>query len=503
MNKKELDLLHRYLSGTILPEEIEPLEELLGNSAEARKTLRSLATVESKCQTMAESLQEPIKPDRPNRIPHRLSLFAVGAVALAILFAGFGWMYSQVNSSKGIARIIRIDGENSQLTKAKALQKGEHITLEQGMIEMAFLETGVHVIATAPLDIRIDSSRQVFLTEGEIKLHVPPQGVGFVVETLDRKITDLGTSFVVTTRKKESKVLVLDGQITVANRDGSGERLMAEGDLANFVDEGKINLRSKQPSEVPELSIQDMTSTTGSLPGIIFGFDQQIALGHPGTVYDYIAPAIMPLIKSGFRDRSCLDTMKKGASLRFTGVAGTYNQFPDRTGLPPYRRAAGWLAWYHGRVKAPLPGRYRFWGYADNQLLVAVDGKPVFEGSRYDSVLRRDLKVPRFNHPAMPCLNAVAGFASGPWIEVGGQPVQLDILFGETKANCTSALLLVEREGATYEETFWGQPKWALFLTEKPAQTEIAELEKLRLHMEEKLMGSFSISEDAFWSVQK
>ncbi len=52
-------------------------------------------------------------------------------------------------------------------------------------------------------------------------------------------------------------------------------------------------------------------------------------------------------------------------------------------------------------------------------------------------------------------------------------------------------------------ETFWGQPKWPLFLTETPGEDEIAEFERLVNYLEEKTMGSFSISEDAVWKVTR
>jgi hypothetical protein len=158
------------------------------------------------------------------------------------------------------------------------------------------------------------------------------------------------------------------------------------------------------------------------------------------------------------------------------------------------------MVWYHGQVLPPRPGRYRFWGYADNHLLVAVNGRPVFEGSRRDSPFK-ELGIPRTDNPALPCLIARAGFACSEWIELGGDPVQLDILFGEVGGNITSGLLLVEREGDTYEETFWGQPKWPLFLTEAPGEDEVAEFERLVSHLEEKMMGSFSIAENAVWKV--
>ena len=98
-------------------------------------------------------------------------------------------------------------------------------------------------------------------------------------------------------------------------------------------------------------------------------------------------------------------------------------------------------------------------------------------------------------------LIARAGFACSEWIELSGDPVQLDLLFGEVGGNITSGLLLVEREGETYEETFWGQPKWPLFLTEPPSANEAAEFTRLVDHLEQKTMGSFSVSSDAIWTV--
>jgi len=102
----------------------------------------------------------------------------------------------------------------------------------------------------------------------------------------------------------------------------------------------------------------------------------------------------------------------------------------------------------------------------------------------------------------LPCINAPAGFASGPWIELGDDPVQLDILFGELSGNKSFGLLLVEREGEAYEETFWGQPKWPIFLTEAPSDSHRSELDKIRAHMEEKLAGSFSVSSASIWTTE-
>ncbi|MDG1365126.1 MAG: FecR domain-containing protein [Akkermansiaceae bacterium] len=405
-----------------------------------------------------------------------------------------------------VAKVIRIDGagrtnQGRILTAGDQLRAGEKLSMNAGLVEMAFLDTGVHVIATAPLAFTTESTDRMFVHDGEVKLHVPPQGIGFVVETLERQITDLGTSFVVTAGENGSEVLVLDGQIAVGDRSGGGESLMFEGDRANFDRDGAINMSSRGPSGVPELRFTGGELELDSMRGRLLAFELSPTANSADR--DVIGARVLPLIQSGFQDESCLAGMKQVGPVRFTGVAGTYNEFPRAAGLEPYGEQFGWLTWYRGERIAPSPGRYRFWGYADNHLLVAVDGEPVFEGSRYSSSLREELGIPRRNHPSLPCLNSMAGFASGEWFEVGVEPVRLDLLFGEQGARLTSGLLLIEREGETYEESSWGQPMWPLFLTEPPSDGEMSELENLRRHMKDKLMGSFSISKDAVWNIRR
>ena len=515
MNEDELNLLHRYLDGAITPEELETLEDLLRNSAEARATLRSLATIDAKWQQLAadKAVATPsacvAAAGRSGRaIPIWLTLSAIAAS----LFVGvLGWLRAPkeraVEIERGIARVIRIEGEGKAgqdrvVFDGAELFAGEELAMQQGLIELAFRETGVHIVATAPLRMKLDSDRRVSLHEGQVKLVVPPQGVGFVVDTVGREFVDLGTSFVVTATPEGSEVLVLDGQIAVGQHAGESEELMHEGEFARFDRNGKLEKRSpaRLSLALPELSLPVTKPDASSLPGMILSHDGPPTIPRVELDDDVIGRDLLPLIRSGFQERVCLEVLKHGDPISFRGIAGAYREFPVRTGLAPYSREFGWMTWYHGDVIPPRPGRYRFWGYADNHLLVAIDGKPVFEGSRNNSSFKK-LGVPRADNPSLPCLIAKAGFARGEWIELSGDSVQLDILFGEVSGNITSGLLLVEREGDTYEETFWGQPKWPLFLTEVPGEDEIAEFERLLSHLEEKMMGSFSIAENAVWKV--
>ena len=544
MTDKELELLHRYLDGAITPDELESLEELLRNSAEARATLRSLATIDAKWQQLAadeafgqthtamvirsvrEGLEATVGSEEHPSLTRRVTSssadsdnarsltplwLTLTALATALVVGAFGWFRGPeeplAEAERGIARVIRIEGEGTtsgdrSVDDGAELFAGEELAMQRGLIELAFRETGVHVVATGPLKLTLDSDHRVSLHEGQVKLVVPPQGVGFVVDTAQRKFVDLGTSFVVTAGAKGSEVLVLDGQISVDNHDGVSEDLMHEGEFARFDRDGKIERRS--PSRVsqalPELSLAATRPGGGSLPGVVLGYDSPVAPVKDRLAADVIGRELLPLIQSGFRQSLPREPLKQGEPLSFRGIAGAFHEFPDRTGLVPYSRAGGWMAWYHGQVSPPGAGRYRFWGYADNHLLVAINGKPVFEGSRRDSSFK-DLGIERTDNPALPCLIARAGFACSKWIEVSGDPIQLDILFGEHGGNITSGLLLIEREGDIYEETFWGQPKWPLFLTDTPSAEETAEFERLVKHLERRTMGSFSVSEDAVWKV--
>ena len=406
-----------------------------------------------------------------------------------------------------MARVIRIEGDGTtgsagNVVDGSELFAGEELAMQRGLIELAFRETGVHVVATAPLRMKLDSDQRVSLYEGQVKLVVPPQGVGFVVDTAQRKFVDLGTSFVVTAGAQGSEVLVLDGQISVDDHEGTSEELMHEGEFARFDRDGMIEKRkpTRLSQALPELSLAATHPGENSLQGMVLGYNSPVESVKKRRSADVIGRDLLPLIHSGFKDRANLETFKMGEPLSFRGIAGAFHEFPDRTGLAPYSRQGGWMAWYHGRVIPPAVGRYRFWGYADNHLLVAINGKPVFEGSRRDSSFK-ELGIARTDNPALPCLIARAGFACSDWIEVAGDPVQLDIMFGEHGGNITSGLLLVEREGETYEETFWGQPKWPLFLTEAPSADETAEFQRLVDHLEQKTMGSFSVAEDAVWNV--
>ncbi len=503
--------LLKYLDGNLEKQERLEIEKHLKSDRNARDLLSSIAeqaVLVADAGRVVEARNTISKKEVlsfPNVYFWKWAFGGSAAIILLMITLLFTIGSEEGKSPQFLAKVIHSEGEakingEKKIASGDKLFPGDQLTISSGLIELAYNESGVHVLGTAPLNLKMNSSKRVNLLEGQIKLVVPPQGIGFVVKTPEREITDLGTSFVVKASKAGSRVLVLDGRIAVNGSSDDERQLMSEGELAKFGRDGQVQvrMRSEQDPDIAELTLAPLTPSLESLIGKILGFEGKTAIPRQKAKQDVIAQQILPLLESGFQDRSCLNAMKMSPPLRFSGIAGSYRTFPKRSRLEPYSPQFGWLAWYQGKVRPPTQGRYRFWGYADNHLLVAIDGNPVFEGSRRDSPFKT-LGIPRTDHPSFPCLNAMAGFASGPWFDLGSDGGQLDIVFGEIKNHETSGLLLIERDGETYEETYWGQPKWPLFLTEMPTEEGIAELENLRKQMESKLLGSFSVSEKALW----
>ncbi|MEO0448325.1 MAG: FecR domain-containing protein, partial [Verrucomicrobiota bacterium] len=278
------------------------LNHLLRSDPEARRMMARFLTEEQALighlrEETIVSLLDPTDSDRAEALSRkgglaspaiiavprsRLILGGMIVAALILTLTRLPGLLAPRDPERGVARIIRLEGSASshgsrQLASRAELFAGEKLTMNEGLIELAFRESGVHVIATAPLAIELESTEHMFLHRGEMKLVVPPQGVGFVVDTPERTITDLGTSFVVKSSQEGSKVLVLDGQIAVDAPTGGPQHLMSEGQVAKFGPNGAFRVRQRSGGhpDIPELSsLLFRDPSAGSLPGLLLGFQE-------------------------------------------------------------------------------------------------------------------------------------------------------------------------------------------------------------------------------------
>jgi len=111
---------------------------------------------------------------------------------------------------------------------------------------------------------------------------------------------------------------------------------------------------------------------------------------------------------------------------------------------------------YKGQVAPPSGGRWRFWGYGSEVCSVAVNGKTVLasnwiEHKKLNPIDTPDLDWKSSAPPGRPVHLGL--LTAGSWMNLkANEVVDLDILVGERAGGSFGAMLLIEKEGETYEQ---------------------------------------------------
>ena len=101
------------------------------------------------------------------------------------------------------------------------LSVGEY-ELQKGLLHLQF-DGGVMVYVEAPARFDAVSNSRVVLHGGRLSANVPPEGIGFTVETPEAEVVDFGTEFSVDVEGGTSEVHVFDGLVRV-NPGASNQR---------------------------------------------------------------------------------------------------------------------------------------------------------------------------------------------------------------------------------------------------------------------------------------
>ena len=127
------------------------------------------------------------------------------------------------------------------------------------------------------------------------------------------------------------------------------------------------------------------------------------------------------------------------------------NEAPKAFGVAKIVKPSRWIIHYKGQVSPPEDGAYRFLGYADDVIFVAVNGPLVLNGSR-DS-FNKLLKKTKWN-PTDKLRDYRVGngnLIAGDWLNLtAAQPVDIDIIIGEHPGGDFCAFLYYQKQGAAY-----------------------------------------------------
>jgi hypothetical protein len=234
------ELIDRILEGAASDEEAAEFQRWLKTPvnlqrfalrAELRSDLRrSLRRRHIQANALEASKDAAAPQEYPTpvfRLPKML-LMATGLVTAACLLITFMRPEDNSNPQPADASAATVvSNVSGLLTKGDQqwddakLPMGDY-ELQKGLLHLQF-GGGVMVYVEAPARFDAVSDKRVVLHSGRLSARVPPEGIGFTVETPAAEVVDFGTEFSVDVEGGASEVHVFDGLVRV-NPGASNQR---------------------------------------------------------------------------------------------------------------------------------------------------------------------------------------------------------------------------------------------------------------------------------------
>lgn len=223
------DLVQQYISGNISDEDSRALERELKEDESLRDWYLDALNLDSSLAAMVEAaemargLPVPLAVqslgDATGRCERLASRRLGWAIAVACSIALVTMLWGLVSAQGQKVEVLRVSEDFSGPWKAGNRITAHHLTWARGSFEMR-LPSGVRVTVDGPSDFRVLSPMKIRLASGKVTADVGEKGKGFVIETPEARVVDLGTVFGVdATRAKRTDVVVFNGTVEVYEKD--------------------------------------------------------------------------------------------------------------------------------------------------------------------------------------------------------------------------------------------------------------------------------------------
>ena len=226
MSADDHEQIERLLAGEATEAESSRLHERLKrDDALMMQYLRHVnltVALEAQADALDASQRLPKAPDGEARSP-RTRRFPVRALAAAVLIV------CGVTTFVWLGRGVPVEVLTATGTAAERFRVGEHLrvgalSLDEGCLEVR-LDSGVTLKIDAPASVQIHSAMSVAVASGKITVDAGEHGHGFVLETPQTRIVDLGTVFgVEASDPARTDVVVFQGQVELFEK-GATERV--------------------------------------------------------------------------------------------------------------------------------------------------------------------------------------------------------------------------------------------------------------------------------------
>lgn len=232
--KKKLEfLLMELTEGELSPEHSRRFMEIMRQHPEAKQYYLEYCQIHTMLaweHGVLCELQLPKPPEESEVSSNSFSLWKPLAAVAALVLIGVALWSQWGTPSKmkpgeivgaltgNVAASLELFGVSSDFRNGSAVRTGSY-QLDEGLVEITF-ESGVEVLIEAPASFEIHSPGFMILNEGRLAANVPPEGIGFTVETPDAEVVDFGTEFAVeVVGELSSEVHVFKGEVEVRPKE--------------------------------------------------------------------------------------------------------------------------------------------------------------------------------------------------------------------------------------------------------------------------------------------
>jgi len=229
------ELLDSMQEGTLSDQEEKDLQKILKASKEARRTyLENTSMEDSLYWSNAENAvfpfpeKEEVQEPKAVAISFKSILLSIAAL-IAVIFIISGQL--KTSTSKKVNDLATIhEGPGTEWasneTVSKRVSAGK-FKLKSGIVEIVF-DSGTRMKIFSPAEFELTSYNHARLSQGEARIIVPEEALGFRLETEAANFVDIGTEFTVKVNKSQiAELHVLDG--VVVARPNRGQTVVSFG----------------------------------------------------------------------------------------------------------------------------------------------------------------------------------------------------------------------------------------------------------------------------------
>ncbi len=338
-------LIQHYLDGTLTKDEAGQLHRLLEAQPElGGKLIQHLEMDEMIRAAKPLATNLSILPALPLKRRRTIATVTSLAACVGLLGTWLGLLHRQQpeeeQSTTSVAvftRGVNLEWESASIAPGAPLSPGL-LKLKSGFATIEFYQ-GASVVLEGPAEFQLISGSEATCTSGKLTATVPPQAIGFRINTPKGSVVDLGTAFGLQVNETSSEVHVFDGEVFL-HKASEPIKMVKEGQAMSFA--ANSPLFAANPVSFASLNAADALTDSAAKSQLKLWREQSTKMrSDPGLKVHFN-------FQDGKASRSLHNHAPQGDNGSIVGAAWTEGRWPGKHALE-FRTVSD-------RVRLSVPG---------------------------------------------------------------------------------------------------------------------------------------------------